>query len=133
MTFAEERLAGKFDFSTTVFSDEKKFLMDGPDGWNYYWAELGDNTAPDCFSKDYGRYRGVMVWMAISSHGILHVERVRGKLDSDAYSQMVRGDATAKIHAAHGNEFVFQQDNAPPHRAASTLDDLSAAGFSLLP
>jgi transposase len=133
LTFARQRLSEKFDFSTTVFSDEKKFRMDGPDGWNYFWAALGDKTVPDCYSKDYGRYRGVMVWMAISSHGVLSVERVRGKLDGEAYSAMVRGDAAAKIHAAHGTAFVFQQDNAPPHRATSTVEELTDAGFTLLP
>jgi hypothetical protein len=71
-------------------------------------------------SKDYGQYRGVMVWIAMSSMGILHVERIKGKLDAARYADLVCGDAMADIHALHGCDFVFQQDNASPHRADLT-------------
>jgi hypothetical protein len=133
MTFAQTHLVGKTDFDKVIFSDEKKFRFDAPDGWHKYWFGPGEPPVLDCFSRDYGHYKGVMVWMAISSAGIVHVERVEGKLDSERYAAMVTGDACAAIHAAHGTEFVLQQDNAPPHRAASTLAVFEEAGIRTLP
>jgi hypothetical protein len=125
IAFAKQHLLQETDFSKIVFSDEKKFRMDGPDGWNYDWHELGTKDDSPQFSKDYGRYKGVMVWMGISAQGILHLERVTGTLDAFGYTLMLEGDALARIHRAHGTDFVFQQDNAPAHRAAYTVDALA--------
>jgi hypothetical protein len=74
-----------------------------------------------------------MVWLALSSAGILHVERIRGKLDAEGYSNMVCGDACAHIHAAHGTDFTLQQDNAPPHRALLTQMTFEEAEIKSLP
>jgi hypothetical protein len=131
--FAEEHLVERTDFEKVVFSDEKKFRFDGPDGWHKYWFAPNEPATLDCFSRDYGRYKGVMVWLAISSAGILHVERVRGKLDAAGYADMVCGDACAHIHKAHGMDFTLQQDNAPPHRAQLTQATFEAAGIKTLP
>jgi hypothetical protein len=133
MRFAEEHLEERTDFGKVVFSDEKKFRFDGPDGWHKYWFAPNEPVKLDCFSRDYGRYKGVMVWLAISSAGILRVERVVGKLDAAGYADMVCGDACAHIHAAHGTEFTLQQDNAPPHRALLTRATFEAAEIKTLP
>jgi transposase len=133
MTFARTHLVEKTDFDIVVFSDEKKFRFDAPDVWHKYWIELGEPPVLDCFSRDYGHYKGVMVWMALSSAGIVHIERVEGKLDAERYATMLTGDACAAMHAAHGTDFVLQQDNAPPHRAASTLAVFQEAGIRTLP
>jgi hypothetical protein len=73
-----------------------------------------------------------MVWMAISSEGILSLQRVKGTLDAVAYTQMVEGDALARIHRAHGTDFTFQQDNAPAHRAGYTVDALKEDGIATM-
>jgi hypothetical protein len=105
-----------------VFTDEKKFRWDGPDGWKHYWTMEGEGLEKSMFSKDYGRYKGVMVWMAASVAGIIHIERIKGTLDAEKYADMVTGEALPSIHAQHGDNFILQQDNAAPHRATLTKE-----------
>lgn len=44
----------------TVFSDEKRFSLDGPDGAAYYWAD--NRVEKRFFSKRQQGGGGVMVW-----------------------------------------------------------------------
>lgn len=43
-----------------IFSDEKKFNLDGPDGFAYYWHDL--RTEEKIFSKRQSGGGSVMVW-----------------------------------------------------------------------
>jgi hypothetical protein len=127
-SFALKHLTEETDFNEVIFTDEKKFRWDGPDGWRHYWAGMDDASAPVEYSKDYGQFHGVMVWAAMSSKGILHIERIQGRLDGPKYADLICGDALAAFHEKHGTEFTLQQDNAPPHRARGTLDTFKERG-----
>jgi transposase len=116
-----------------IFSDEKKFRFDGPDGWRYYWLELGKEEEKEYFSKDYGTYKGVMVWIGISSEGMIHIERMEGKIDSETYTEMILNKALPKIHQYHGTDFILQQDNASMHVSAATTEAFAEAEIEMLP
>jgi hypothetical protein len=120
------------DWSKVVFSDEKRFKYDGPDGYRSYWHQMLSEVPVVRFSKDYNQFRGVMVWGCISSQGLLHMERIRGTVTAASYTAMLLGSAVASINRAHGTDFTFQQDNASPHRATSTVSALTEAGIKLL-
>jgi transposase len=45
---------------------------------------------------------------------------------------MLFSSALPQIHRYHGTEFVFQQDNASPHRATATLSALEEEEISVL-
>jgi hypothetical protein len=132
IAFAQKHLVENTDWDQVVFSDEKKFRWDGPDGYHSFWYQPDDAPPPVPFSRDYHQFRGVMVWGCVSSKGLLRLERMYGSVTADAYVTMLSGDPMAAIHASHGTEFVFQQDNATPHRAQPTQDFLKDAEVSVL-
>jgi hypothetical protein len=115
-----------------VFSDEKRFKYDGPDGYHSYWHQLGSEAPVVSYSKDYHQFHGVLVWACISSKGLLDIERIGGTVTSESYTTMLMGSAVWHIHMHHGTDFVFQQDNATPHRASTTLSALEEAGITVL-
>ncbi len=47
-----------------VFSDEKKFNLDGPDGFSMYWHDL--RKEEKYFSTCQNGGRGLMLWGAVS-------------------------------------------------------------------
>lgn len=50
-------------WKTGIFSYEKKFNLDGPDGLKYYWNDIRDDN--EIFSKNIAEGGSVMVWGAI--------------------------------------------------------------------
>jgi hypothetical protein len=115
-----------------VFYVKKKFKYEGPDGYRSFMHKLGSDAPDVQYSKDYNRFRGVMVCACISSEGLLHIDRIRGTVTADTYTAMLFSNALPEIHRRHGTEFTFQQDNAAPHRAATTLTALEEEGIGVL-
>ncbi|KAM8717008.1 hypothetical protein ACLKA7_003818 [Drosophila subpalustris] len=58
LKFAEDHLST--DWNTIIFSDEKKWNLDGPDGSRCYWRDLRKD--PIYFSKRNFGGGSVMVW-----------------------------------------------------------------------
>lgn len=72
----------------------------------------------------------VMVWGAIHSAGVLDLQRVRGTLNSAAYTQLLENGLLPHLqqHPAQ----IFQQDNAPSHSARRTNDWFQANNIEVL-
>lgn len=102
-----------------IFSDEKKFNLDGPYGFAYYWHDL--RTKEKIFSKRQSGGGSVMVWAAIGYQNKSDLTFIDTRMNAVAYQRMI------KLHLPHyGNDWAgprwkFQQDNAPIHVARSTL------------
>jgi len=66
--------------NVVVWTDKKRFSLDGPDGYQYYWWEQGRSLPEDMFRVDSFGKRGIMVHLAMSAHGVLSVERMLGSI-----------------------------------------------------
>ena len=89
-THMEARLKGARDYSNwrtrwrrVVFIDEKKFNLDGPDGFTYYWHDL--RKEPQYFSKCQQSGGGVIIWAAMSYNSVSSLGVINGTLDSSKY------------------------------------------------
>jgi len=105
-----------------IWTDEKRFSLDGPDGWAYYWWEQGRSIPEDLFKVDSFGKRGIMVHLAMSVRGVLSVERLQCPVTGGSYAGFLEETLLPRVRSYHGDDFVFQQDNASPHTARVTRD-----------
>lgn len=69
---------------SVVFTDEKTFNHDGPDGLQYYWHDL--RREPEAFSKRVQGGRYVTVWRAISFDWPIDLVGINRNTDSVLFS-----------------------------------------------
>ena len=106
-----------------VWSDEKKFNLDGPDSLRYYWHDLRDEKT--IFSKRHSGGGSVMVWGGLTFFGVTPLAFVDKKLDSDSYQDLLSEFLLPEAPILTGGHCILMQDNAPPHRSCSTKRWLS--------
>ena len=95
------------------FSDEKKFNLDGPDEYKYYWHDL--RKEKKIFSKRHSGGGSVIIWGAFSYKGTSDLVAVKGRLNSIGYSRILEGLLIPMNTLLHDGNAIFQQDNAPIH------------------
>ena len=120
LEFAREHMTWTTEWESIIFSDEKKFNLDGPDGWNYYWHDL--RKEPKFYSKRVQGGGSLMIWGAFSSKGKVNLSVVEGRLNSTKYQAMLDTHLLPFAPIIGGQNWTFQQDNATCHRSNSTMD-----------
>ena len=83
-----DKTGGELDIKKTTFSDEKRFLLDGPDCTKYYWAK--DTTERKIYGKKVFT-KGVMLWAGIGYNGSTSLFICEQSVDSE-YSQKKLSD-----------------------------------------
>jgi transposase len=118
LDWAREHVEFGGKWRDVIFSDEKKFNLDGPDGMQMHWHDL--RREPEtCFSRQ-GGGGSLMVWGAFSWKGLSELVVLRGMQDSEAYIHTLSEYLLPFAHANHGTDFIFQQDNASIHSSHKT-------------
>ncbi|KAG1705289.1 hypothetical protein DVH05_028532 [Phytophthora capsici] len=102
-------------WDSVVFSDEKKFNLDGPDGYQYYWRDLRKER--EIYSKRQSGGGSVFVWGAFSSKGTSELAFLEGKQNAEKYIDTLGDYLFPFAHLYHGLDFEFQHDNASIHTA----------------
>lgn len=104
---------GSHVFFQVVWSDEKKFNLDGPDGVKYYWHDL--RKEPLYFSRRGHGGGSVMVWASFTSTGRVKLAFVPKKMNSIQYQFVLRRSLLPFFRRNRNRGFIFMQDNAPIH------------------
>ena len=65
------------NWSKVIFSDEKKFNLDGPDGFQFYWYDL--RKVEQIFSEHLFGGGSLMIWGAFSIKGKASLVKMKGK------------------------------------------------------
>uniref|UniRef100_T1J3N2 Transposable element Tc3 transposase n=1 Tax=Strigamia maritima TaxID=126957 RepID=T1J3N2_STRMM len=79
-------MSWKNEWIEVLFSDEKKFNLDGPDGWTHYWHDL--RKEPEVFSKRQMRGGSVMVWGTFGFNGITDLAFITTRMNSQKYQEI---------------------------------------------
>lgn len=110
-----------------VFSDEKKWSMDGPNGMRFQWV---DQRRQEKVNKR--RHVGggsVMVWGGFSWHGKTNLKFLVGRQDAAAYQETLTTHLLPNFDVQHQ---VFQHDNAPIHTARVVKNWLATQNITVM-
>ncbi|KAF0702384.1 hypothetical protein AaE_015969 [Aphanomyces astaci] len=116
-----------------MFSDEKKFNLDGPDGCHYYWHNLREDV--ETYSKRVAGGGSVMVWGGMSFYNKTELAFLEGRQYSARYQEILEAYLLPAYLLPAMRELseltssaqpIFQQDNASNHRSRSTMAWLEA-------
>ena len=106
-----------------IWSDEKRFKLDGADSFNGYWHDLRKD--PMRFSTRNFGGGGLMIWAGFCGPNKLHLAFVDGRLNNTSYQNFL-GNYLVPFYEQHGDErLVFMHDEAPAHRLADTYEWLN--------
>ncbi|KAG2856843.1 hypothetical protein PC113_g11229 [Phytophthora cactorum] len=88
-----------------IFSDEKKWNLDGPDGFQTYWRDL--RRPPSQTKRRQAGDGSVMVWAGISAAGKTKLAVLHGKQNSDDYVYTLSEFLLPFAHLHYGTDFTF--------------------------
>lgn len=86
---------------TVIFTDEKKFRFDGPDGNAFYWADSA--VDPRYFSRRQSGGGGIMLWGGFSARGTCTLACFEDKEDSAAYCEIIEKSILPFANDKHEN------------------------------
>lgn len=128
--FAEKYRFWDEEWKSVVFTDEKKFNFDGPDGAHKYWR---DKT-----SKRENRKRrnfgggSLMVWAGMAYNGTTPICFVSTRMNSEYYIEILDDVLIEYGEKIVGAEFILQQDNAAIHCSRKTKEFLMSRAIPIL-
>ena len=130
LEFSERHIRNRTNWDKIIFSDEKKWNLDGPDGIHFYWHDLRDEKR--VLSRRQQGGGSVMTWAGFAANGTLEMAFLEGKQDKYKYQDLLEVYLLPYGEDIAGPEWIFQQDNAPAHRANDTKRWLEDHGVRVL-
>lgn len=107
----------------TVFSDEKVFYLDPRINTDFVWAsgKKGDIATERLLTTRAKFSQRLMVSASVcyNGKGRLHFVPQKTKVNADYYQQQLLPELLHDSHNLLQEDFIFQQDGAPSHTAAS--------------
>ena len=100
-----------------IFSDECKVIL-GENNRVYVWRRPGEEYIPECLCPGRQPRVSLMIWACITWHGVGTLTVVNGNINAPKYIEIIDSHLWPVV-ARHfpGNNYIFQDDNAPVHRA----------------
>lgn len=127
--FVKKMAKENFDWNKVIFSDEKRFSLDGPDNWSTYTDENREIYK----DKRQNKGGGIMVWAMLLSNGLFFMLFLDGNFDANAYCTQVLDVVKPLLDDVfEGENYYFQQDNAPIHTAKETREHLQSINMQTI-
>jgi transposase len=131
LVWARDRMHWTEQWKKIIWTDEKKFNSDGPDGYGYYWHDI--RKEEEYLSRRYQGGPSVMVWTGFGTVGKCNIAILTRKVNALKYQEALEHHFLPFRNNLNGKEVVFQQDNAPIHTANSTKQWLTDHHIVQLP
>lgn len=116
------------NWERTVFSDEKRFCLDGPDDWRSYYSK-NTNLVRQRRQCNGG---GIMVWLMIMPNCLLSYKIIHGNFNSVGYIKLLSESIVPIIKLNFGLDIWYQEDNSPVHKAKKVQQFLKDAQIRVL-
>ena len=100
-----------------IFSDESQIVI-GQNNRAYVWRTAHEAYRPECMTAECVPKVSVMIWGCITWNGVGTLCQVNGNINAEKYISVLDSQLWLVI-ARHfpDDSYVFQDDNAPVHRA----------------
>jgi transposase len=112
------------DWHRVIWSDETKINRFGSDGRIWVWKKAQEKLSKRLI-KPTVKFGGgsLMIWGCMTAHGVGYMCRIDGRMDGELYRSILDDylhETVDYYHMDHDN-FIFQQDNDPKHKAKLTM------------
>jgi len=121
-------ISDNHDWSKTVFSDEKRFTLDGPDDWQTYVMK----TEAIVRNKRQCKGGGIMLWLMCMPNGLLAFRILNGTFNSDNYIKLLSEMAVPILKINYGTNFYYQEDNSPVHKSQKVRKYMTDSGIKVI-
>lgn len=126
---ASDWLANNYDFSKVVWTDEKRFNLDGPDNFRSWYPR-------DKLLIRNRRQQGggtVQVWGMLIPGPFLVVLELHHHSNSLQFVEFIKERVLPIYSELTESDYTFQQDNASTHVSTYSTGELANLGLKLLP
>lgn len=130
LAFARHHMSWTKEWHKVIFTDEKKFNLDGPDGFNYYFHDLRKEER--ILGRHHSRTGSVMVWGAISYYGTIDLAFKTSTMTAVTYKTLLENAFPKCRDIFHTLPFICQQDNAPIHTARIVKSWINSQNVQLI-
>lgn len=130
LEWAREHISWKKEWDKVVFTDEKKFNLDGPDGFACYWHDLRKEPQYK-YSRNFGG-GSLMVWAGFSKVGKTQLAKISCRMKSKDYNDMLEDIFIPFSEDMMPDEMIFMQDNASIHVSRESKNWFEARNIELL-
>jgi transposase len=131
LKWAKDHMTWNKEWHKVVWSDEKKFNLDGPDGFSYYWHDL--RKEEQIFSTRVQGGGSIMIWASFGWGGKSSICFIDGRMNSNGYQKVLKHHLIDIGENIGGSDWVFQQDNAPVHRSKVNISWFKSQKVNVLP
>ena len=122
------------DWSKVLWSDESISELWRTRGRVWVRRKPGERLLEECIVPTVKHGGGkVMVWGTMVQSGVRSLTVIDGRLNSEAYTKIVRAYVKKDAKKLIGRWFIIQQDGAPCHTSKATSASLQKMNICVLP
>lgn len=135
LDFAREHVEWTLnDWQRVLFSDETRVGLRSSDGRIFIWRRPGERYSKACMVPQVAFHGGsIMFWGGISLEARTDITPIRGRaLNAQRYIREILEEHVVPFGPFIGDNFLFMDDNARPHRALIVREYLNEVGVERL-